>query len=197
MDAPRAVQALLNAHKLLVRSTPDQKHAYFMQLARDYGIDVSGQAPAATDPAVQELRERLDRTEQALTHRQSVELEQRRAATMNEVNEFAADKAHPYFEDVADDIVTLLKTGLDLPTAYEKAVWANPITRQKEIERINAESESARAKKAQEEAAKAKAATVANIRNRDTQRTPTEQRATMRNLDEALRESMREITSRH
>jgi len=197
VDAPRAVQALLNAHKLLVRSTPDQKHTYFMQLAKDYGIDVTGPAPAATDPAVQELRDRLDRTEQALTQRQSAELEQRRAATMKEVNEFAADKAHAYFEDVADDIVTLLKTGLDLPTAYEKAVWANPITRQKEIERINAEADAARTKKAQEEAAAARAATATNIRNRDTRRTPTEPRATMRNLDDALRDSMREINSRH
>ena len=82
-------------------------------------------------------------------------------------------------------------------SAYEKAVWANPVTRQKEIERLNAEAEAARSKKAQEEAAKAKAATAANIRNRDTQRTPTEPRATMRNLDDALRDSMREIRSRH
>jgi post-segregation antitoxin (ccd killing protein) len=197
VDAPRAVQALLNAHKLLTRSTPDQKHTYFLQLARDYGIDVSGQAPAAIDPAVKELRDRLDRTEQALNQRQTAELEERRAKTMAEVNEFAADKAHAYFEDVADDMITLLKTGLDLPAAYEKAVWANPITRQKEIERINAEADSARTKKAQEEAAAAKAATATNIRNRDTRRTPTEPRATMRNLDDALRDSMREINSRH
>ncbi len=197
VDAPRAVQALLNAHKLLVRSTPDQKHQYFMQLARDYGINVTGEAPPPIDPAVKELRERLDRTEQALTARQAAELEQRRQSTLAEVNEFAADKAHPYFEDVVDDIIVLIKTGLDLPAAYEKAAWANPVTRQKEIERINAEAESARTKKAQEEAAKAKAATAANIRNRDTQRTPTEPRATMRNLDDALRDSMREIRSRH
>jgi hypothetical protein len=199
VDAPRAVQALLNAHKLLTRSTPDQKHQYFLRLAQDYGIDVTGQAPAAQqiDPAVKELRDRLDRTEQALTARQTAELEERRAKTMAEVNEFAADKAHAYFEDVADDMITLLKTGLDLPAAYEKAVWANPITRQKEIERINAEADAARTKKAQEEAAAAKAATATNIRNRDTRRTPTEPRATMRNLDDALRDSMREINSRH
>lgn len=199
VDAPRAVQALLNAHKMLMRSTPDQKQQYFMRLAKDYGINIptAGEEPAQVDPAVQELRARLDRTEQALNQRQTAELEQRRVETMKEVNEFAADKAHPYFEDVADDMITLLKTGLDLSAAYEKAVWANPITRQKEIDRINAEAESARTKKAQEEAAAAKAATAANIRNRDTRRTPTEPRATMRNLDDALRDTMREINSRH
>lgn len=198
VDAPRAVQALLNAHKLLVRSGPEQKRQHFMQLAKDYGVDIVGQPQQAEmDPAVKELRDRLDRTEQALTQRQQAELEQQRKQTLAEVNEFAADKAHPYFEDVSDDMITLLKTGLDLSTAYEKAVWANPITRQKEIERINAESESARTKKAREEAAAAKAATATNIRNRDTRRTPTEPRATMRNLDDALRDSMREINARH
>lgn len=197
VDAPRAVQALLNAHKLLTRSPPEQKHSLFMQLARDYGVDITGQAPAAVDPAVKELRDRLDRTEQALNQRQTAELEERRQKTLAEVNEFAADKAHAYFEDVADDMITLLKTGLDLSAAYEKAVWANPITRQKEIERINAEADAARTKKAREEAAAAKAATATNIRNRDTRRTPTEPRATMRNLDDALRDSMREINSRH
>ena len=197
VDAPRAVQALLNAHKLLTQSPPAQRRQYAMQLFKDYGIDVTGEAPPAVDPAVQELRDRQERIEQALSRQQNAELEQRRQSTLAEVNEFAADKAHPYFEDVADDIIVLLKTGLDLPAAYEKAVWANPVTRQKEIERLNAEAEAARSKKAQEEAAKAKAATAANIRNRDTQRTPTEPRATMRNLDDALRDSMREIRSRH
>ena len=197
VDAPQAFQALLNAHKLLTQSPPAQRRQYAMQLFKDYGIDVTGEAPPAIDPTVQELRERQERIEQTLAQRQNAELEQRRQSTLAEVNEFAADKAHPYFEDVADDIIVLLKTGIDLSSAYEKAVWANPVTRQKEIERINAEAESARSKKAQEGAAKAKAATAANIRNRDTQRTPTEPRATMRNLDDALRDSMREIRSRH
>ena len=41
---------------------------------------------------------------------------------------FALDtKAHPYFDEVADDIIALLKTGASLQEAYDKAVWANPV----------------------------------------------------------------------
>jgi len=201
VEAPRAVQALLNAHKVLTESAPAQKQQYFMQLAKDYGIDIGqggGQEQTPIDPTVKALMDKVSNLEGTLTQRQQQEREESYKKVTNEVNEFASDKSHPYFDEVADDIVVLLKTGIELKDAYEKAVWANPITRQKEIERINQETESARTKKAQEDAQKAKAATAANVRNRDTRRTPTEtNRATMRNLDDALRETQREINSRH
>jgi hypothetical protein len=73
-----------------------------MQLARDYGIDVTGENPAPqVDPALMELRARQDRIEHAITQRQTAEMEERRKATMYEVNEFAADKAHPGQEQKA------------------------------------------------------------------------------------------------
>jgi hypothetical protein len=200
VDAPRAVQALLNAHRMLSKSSPEQKQQYFAKLAQDYGIDLGQQQgeQAQIDPTVKALMDKVSNLEGTLTRQQQAERDAAYKTVTNEVNEFAADKAHPYFDEVADDIVTLLKTGIELKDAYEKAVWANPITRQKEIERINQETDAARAKKAQEDAQKAKAATAANVRNRDTRRTPTEtNRATMRNLDDALRETQREINSRH
>lgn len=65
-----------------------------------------------------------------------------RAAITKEVNAFAADPAHPFFDEVSDDIVAFLKTGASLAEAYEKAVWANPVTRQKEIARRQKEKDS-------------------------------------------------------
>lgn len=200
VDAPKAVQALMNAHKLLRESAPAQKQQYFMQLARDYGVDLGQQQSeqAEIDPNVKALMDKVSSLEGNLNQRQQAERDAAYKNITSEVEAFASDKAHPYFDEVSDDIVMLLKTGIDLKSAYEKAIWANPVTRQKEIERINQETETARTKKAQEEAQKAKAATAANIRNRDTRRTPTETgRATMRNLDDALRETQREIKSRH
>lgn len=198
-DAPKAVQALLNAHKLLRTSAPADKVQYLAQLARSYGIDIGQKAAEQPqiDPTVKALMQKVSNLEGTLTKRQQAEQQEIYKKITTDVESFASDKAHPYFDEVADDIVTLLKTGLELKDAYEKAVWANPVTRQKEIDRINKVNESERAKKAREEAAAAKAATVANIRNRDTRRTPTEtNRATMRNLDDALRETQREIKSR-
>lgn len=64
------------------------------------------------------------------------------ARVAREVETFSQDPAHPYFDEVADDIITELKMQeingqvKDLSKAYEKAVWANPVTRQKELARI-------------------------------------------------------------
>jgi hypothetical protein len=86
---------------------------------------------------------------------------------------------------------------LYLEDAYEKAVWANPVTRQKEMSRVQTEQQAALKAKAIAEAEAKKKAASTTIRNRDSQRTPTGPRATMNGLDSALRETMREIKSRH
>lgn len=199
IDAPRAVQALMNAHKMLRESPAEQKQQYFMQLAKDYGIDLGQQeVQEQIDPTIKALMDKVSYLEGNINQRQKVERETAYKAVVSEVETFAADKAHPYFDEVSDDIVILLKTGLDLKDAYEKAVWANPVTRQKEISRLQTEQEKSIREKAIAEATAAKKAASTTIRNRDTARTPTEtRRATMRNLDDALRETQREINSRH
>lgn len=199
IDAPRAVQALMNAHKMLRESPAEQRTQYFMQLAKDYGVTLGQQAEQEQiDPTVKALMDKVSNLEGSLNQRQQAERDLAYKAVTTEVETFAADKAHPYFDEVSDDIVMLLKTGVDLKEAYEKAVWANPVTRQKEISRIQTEQEKSIREKAIAEAAAAKKASSTTIRNRDTQRTPTEnKRATMRDLDSALRETQREINSRH
>lgn len=59
-----------------------------------------------------------------------------RFALGEEITAFAADPAHPYFDEVTGDIAVLISAGHSLADAYEKAVWANPTTRQKEIARL-------------------------------------------------------------
>lgn len=199
IDAPRAVQALMNAHKILRESAPAQKTEYFMRLAKDYGVSLDGnQEVEQIDPTVKALMDKVSNLEGSLNQRQQAERDAAYKSVTSEVEAFAADKAHPYFDEVSDDIVMLLKTGIDLKEAYEKAVWANPVTRQKEISRIQTEQEKSIREKAIATAEAKKKAASTTIRNRDTQRTPTEaKRATMRNLDDALRETQREINSRH
>ena len=85
----------------------------------------------------------------------------------NEINIFAADPAHPYFDDVANDITALLRGGgaKDLADAYDKAVWANPVTRAKEQARRDAltpeEREAEDQRIAEKRAALMRAATAA------------------------------------
>lgn len=202
VDAPTAIKSLLNADYQLRVGSPSQKAQYFQHLAKQYGVDLGsvgqsqeGQPPV--DPRLQQLQDELYGLKQVIQTGNQQQLDEQRQKIQNEVNSFASDPKHPYFDEVSDEIVALLKNGATLEDAYEKAVWANPVTRQKEMSRLQTEQQAAlKAKAIAEAEAKKKAASV-NLRNRDSQRTPTGPRATMSGLDSALRETMREIKSRH
>lgn len=202
IDAPRAVQTLLNAHYKLSVSPPSQKAQYLDYIAKQYGIDQSlrqqsqgGQQTA--DPRLAQLQDELHQLKQVIHSGSEQQLNAERTRISQEVNTFASDPAHPYFDEVADDIIVMLKAGLPLQDAYDRAVWANPGTRAKETARIQTEAKAEADKKAREQAEAAKKAASTNIRNRDTRRTPTEQpKGTMRDLDGAMKEAMREIKAR-
>lgn len=202
VDAPTAIRSLLNADHQLRVGSPSQKVQYFQHLARQYGVDLGGMGQQhenepQIDPRIQQLQDELHGLKQVIHTGNQQHLDSERQKIQNEVNSFASDPKHPYFDEVSDEIVALLKSGASLEDAYEKAVWANPVTRQKEMSRVQTEQQAAlKAKAISEAEAKKKAASV-NLRNRDSQRTPTGPRATMSGLDSALRETMREIKSRH
>ena len=200
VDAPTAIRSLLNADHQLRVGSPSQKAQYFQHLAKQYGVDLGGmshESEPQADPRLTALQEELHNIKQVIQSGNQQQLDEQRNKIQNEVNSFASDPKHPYFDEVSDEIVALLKNGASLEDAYEKAVWANPVTRQKEMSRVQTEQQAALKSKAIAEAeAKKKAASV-NLRNRDSQRTPTGPRATMTGLDSALRETMREIKSRH
>lgn len=202
VDAPTAIRSLLNADHQLRVGSPSQKAQYFQTLAKQYGVDLGGigqqqEGQLQQDPMIRQLQDELHGLKQVIQSGNQQQLDEQRQKIQNEVNSFASDPKHPYFDEVSDEIVALLKNGATLEDAYEKAVWANPVTRQKEMSRVQTEQQAALKEKAIAEAeAKKKAASV-NLRNRDSQRTPTGPRATMSGLDSALRETMREIKSRH
>lgn len=202
IDAPRAVQTLLNAHYKLSVSPPSQKAQYLDYIAKQYGVDQSlRQQPQggqqAADPRYQQLQDELHQLKQVIHSGSEQQLNAERTRISQEVNTFASDPAHSYFDEVADDIIVMLKAGLSLQDAYDRAVWANPGTRAKETARLQTEAKAEADKKAREQAEAAKKAASTNIRNRDTRRTPTEQpKGTMRDLDGAMREAMREIKAR-
>lgn len=196
VDAPRAVQVLLDAHRRLSTSSPSDKQAYFAHLAKQYGVELNPGAPSAADPPNQELlavKEKLSAIESSLTARQQAELTEARARTASEVDAFASDPAHPYFEEVADDLVAMINIGMPLKDAYEKAVWANPVTRQKELTRIQTESEAKKREAAAKEAEAAKKAAGSNVRSRDTRRAPTESLGTM---EDTMKSTLSEIRAR-
>jgi len=197
-----AVRYLFEAHKNLSSGTPEQKMAYLARVAHSYGLDLS-KAPAASaeEPAaVRELRERTERLERErqaeLTERQREQGER----IASEVQTFADAKdekgnlKHPYFDECHEDIVAYIKAGHTLEKAYEKAVYANPVTRAKEFARLKTEEEAALRAKAKQEAEKARNASRTNVNSRDTRRQPTAPKG--QKWEDTLDETFREIQER-
>lgn len=139
LDPHSYLTALIRADEML-RTNPAQA---LPQIAAMYGLNLNqllGQSPQSggpqsqADPQVQSLQQYLapfQQTIQELQQRLDAQERDREqtalAAAQAEINAFASDPAHTYFENVKDDILALLKAGraTDLADAYEKAIWAN------------------------------------------------------------------------
>lgn len=169
-DHSIAARYLLNAHYQLSQADPAKKAGFFAGLAKSYGIDLNDalkhvSEAAYADPALKELSEKFTKLETTLTAEQTARVEELRSKTAAEVEAFASDPKHAYFDEVADDIALLLQNPkMSLEQAYERAVWANPVTRAKEQARLQKESEDALRDKARKEAEAARKARGTQIR---------------------------------
>jgi hypothetical protein len=202
IDPVQLFQSFAANHYLLSKGTEDQKLQIAASLVDGYGIDfaklidyMGDRAVGAPDPYVKQLETRLAQLEG--TTRQQVEAQHSAARSQveNEVSAFASDPAHPYFEEVSDDIAKLLNSGLatDLKDAYEKAVYANPVTRQKELDRLTAEARASGQSVAQTRVDKIARSTAADVKTIPTQRNSTIPRGSM---DDTLAETLASIQSR-
>ncbi len=195
---PQTLTMLLQAHKGL--TDPNQKRAVYEQLGRDIGYTpaqpANGETPPAPpplDPRITEIQAKYDQIQQTLARQQEAAYTAALAKASQEVEAFAADPAHPHFDACHDDIMARLKLGDDLPSAYEKAVWANAVTRQQELARVQTETEAKLRENARLEALPKQKARGVNVKGRDTQRTPTE---ALGSLDEELKAGLAAIKSR-
>jgi hypothetical protein len=202
VDEITAARHLFNADHQLRYSPAEKKLEYFRSLAKEYGISLDGvnQQAAPIDPNVKAMQEKIERLEQGLTAREQAEQQAAFNQAAKEVEAFAADKdKHPYFEEVQDHI-TLLLHGMraagkqpSLQEAYDQAVWANPVTRAKEIAKAQTAHEAKLKENARLESLPKKKAAALNVNGRDTKRTPTEPLGTM---EETLKKTYREIQER-
>lgn len=204
VDPDKAIASLMNAHFRLSTLQGEQKAAYFKQIADTYQVDLralgAAQESAPEDPRVRALEEKIARLEGGFTQTQQRAFEEAKAKISNDVNAFAEAKdekgnaLHPYFDEVHDDLIVYLKNGASLKEAYDKAVYANQVTRAKEVARLKKEADAELRAKATREAAAAKKASSANVRSRDTTRAPTEP---LGKMEDTLTNTFRDIQSRH
>lgn len=173
VEAPQVITHLMNAHMKLSYGTKESITAAYEQLGKDIGViektDAAGQP---LTPEMQNIQNELNTVKQALTTQQSAAAKDANTKAVAEVNAFADE--NPYFDEVAEDVALYVNSGLELKVAYEKAVWANPVTRQKEQDRISKETEAASRKKADKDAKSAKKAKSNNVNSRHTDKAPTE-----------------------
>lgn len=161
VDAPTAINALLNADKTLRTGDPATKAAYFAKLAQEYGIDLGQvQQTTNTDPSMQYVMQQLHSLEQSNRMRESEIQRQQIAQAEAEIAKFSNGKAH--FESVRNEMSDLLRTGMvkTLEEAYERAVWGNPDIRRTLIEQQRAEAQRKAAEQAQAQRARTAAVSV-------------------------------------
>jgi len=186
VDIRTGVQYLLNAQYLLQAGTPQQKETELRRIAQQYGVNL-GEKQAATeetlDPRLEQMQNTINQLQNAMRTSQQHTLTEVRAKTQHEVNTFANDGNHPYFDELADEIAIQIKAGKGLQDAYDTAVYANPVTRAKEIARIQTENAAKLKEKKRLEAEKAIKATGSNVRTIDTTRTPTEKKGALFSSD--------------
>lgn len=152
-----------------------------LQLAKQHNVDLtpqqaddiwSNEQPQnVNDPRVADLQKRVETLTGHLQQRDQMEQQTRLKTFENDIQQFAqqktesGDPAHPYFDELLNDMVTMARAmqaqGMkpELKDLYEKALWANPSTREKHT----AAQQKAAAKAAEQEAiAKAKKAKQAS-----------------------------------
>lgn len=198
LDAPRAVADLMDAYVRLTQGTPESRWQAYQKIRENFGLQdpTNGQPVTPVDPQVQSLKQQFEQLQQGLVAQQQAALQEAKAKVDQEVDAFIADTtAHPYFNEVAQDMIDLMnaKKGLSLQEAYDKAVKMNEVTAEKEKARILTEAEAKWKENARLEALPKQKAKGVNIKSRDTQRTPTEPLGSM---DNTLRETFRSIKSR-
>lgn len=195
-----AVRGLMNAHYQLSQGDEAARTAFMATLIKGYKIDPAklaaavGDGVALTDPALKPLQDQITNLTSQVTSAQKATLDAERTKVNNEVAAFAADPAHPYFEEVASHIVLLLRDpAISLKDAYEQAVRANPVTWAKEETRIRTEIEAKLRKDADDAAAKARKARGTPVRGAESDKSPTDP---VGSIEDTMKDTLKDIRNR-
>lgn len=175
LSAPAVVRDLMNTAYTLSTGTPEAKMQVVLNIAKEYGIDLSNvqesaqQLAAAApqiDPVIAPLQEKLTAIEKAMEQQRQEASQREYAELQRETNAFAQNPSNKFYELVKLDMAALIETGRadGLQDAYDKAIWANPEARAQ----LLAEQQAAERKAKAEKAAAAKKAASTNVAPRGT-----------------------------
>ena len=192
IDQNALMRNLMNAHYRLSTADDAGRVNLIRQLAQSYNVSLDGEQKEV-DPALKAMQDKVNSLEYHYAQTQQQAQQAAHERVSQDVEAFASDPAHEFFDEVSEQIVPLINAGYDLEEAYQNAIWLNPVTRQKEIDRTAKAAEAKALEDAKKEAQKAQKAKAANVRGRDTSKASTEPTGTM---EDTMREIYRDIQSR-
>jgi len=187
------MRGLAQAEVMLTTGSEEQRLKAYQKLGEQLGFTDPSAQQAPVDPLIKQLQERQEAIERGLQARQEAEMNEVKKKITSEIDAFAADKAHPYFDEVAEDIAVFIQSGMSLQDAYDRAVWANPVTRAKEQAAALTAHEAKLKENARLSSLPKRKATSVNVRNADVARTPTEPVGSM---EDTIKSKLREIRTR-
>jgi len=190
ITADKAIEQLMAGDHKLRYGSPQEKHEYFAQLARNYGIDMAAVQQVEhtpIDPNIAALQQQVQQLSGYIQNQQSQGQQQEEATLNSEISSFASDPKHSHFESVRGHMAALLQAGQasSLTDAYEQAVWANPTTRALVQAQQQAEQRAEAAKKA------TAAKTAASVNTRPRPSMPVSQ--PIGSMEDTIRAKLREM----
>jgi hypothetical protein len=129
ISSTQFLSRLLAGHKYLLDSPKEA----FLWLANQYGVDPKTLSESReANPHLDKLNQGFQSLEQKVNGFMSAQQQAEHRAALSRVEAFSTAKdekgqlLHPYFDEVAEDVLALMKGGLrDLDKAYAKAVRMN------------------------------------------------------------------------
>jgi hypothetical protein len=181
----QAISSLFNAQLRLTNGPMEDRKAALRQLAEklelsDILVPLNGQPnpqAAPGDPLVQEIQKDLLTVKQQMEAQQRAVFQAQYQENLKQIEAFAADtKAHPYFDEVGDQMVEYLRLRPNAPLqeVYERAVVMNPAVWAKEQARVLTEHEAKLKEKARLESLPKRHAKSVNIQSDRDGQEPTE-----------------------
>ncbi len=175
LSAPAVVRELMNTAYTLSTGAPEAKMQVVLNIAKEYGIDLSNvqesaqQLAAAApqiDPVIAPLQQKLEAIEKRFEEQSNEAARREYAELQRQTNAFAQNPSNKFYELVKLDMAALIETGRadGLQDAYDKAIWANPEARAQ----LLAEQQATERKAKAEKAAAAKKAASTNVAPRGT-----------------------------
>lgn len=174
-------------HTLRTAPTNDKKIEVLSDIIHEYGIDVTSligpdaaraigqRQPAAQDPRVDQLAGQVQQLTQHLTAQQRAQAEAAEAEVQDAIGKFSADaKSYPHFQTVRQLMGQIMSTEPDDPSksyldlmkdAYEKAIYAHPVTREAALAERDAKQRREQQTKAAQRGSQAQRAASANVRS--------------------------------